>query len=138
MFGKIVVAFDGSTQAQAAFRWALDLAQKLGSELLVVSVVRLAEPSTRVEVEAVVEEGEQHFAEEHRKLALLARERGVPCRSEIDVGPPAEHVMNLAETAGADLIVVGRRGRNSFERLLMGSVSERILRHAHCPVLVVH
>lgn len=138
MFRKIVVAFDGSTQAQAAFRWALDLAQNLGSELLVVSVVRLAEPGTRVELEAVVEEGEQHFAEEHRKLALLAQERGVPCHSEIDVGPPAEHVMHVAETAGADLIVVGRRGRNTFERLILGSVSERILRFAHCPVLVVH
>lgn len=138
MFHRILVAFDGSLPSQAAFRWALDLAQQLGSELLVVSVVRLAEPGNRVELEALVEEGERHFAEEHRKLALLASERGVLCHAEVDVGPPAEHVMHVAETAGADLIVVGRRGRNTFERLLLGSVSERILRHAHCPVLVVH
>jgi nucleotide-binding universal stress UspA family protein len=46
--------------------------------------------------------------------------------------------MRAGEAAGADLIVVGRRGRNTFERLILGSVSERILRFAHCPVLVVH
>jgi nucleotide-binding universal stress UspA family protein len=138
MFAKILVAFDGSTQSHSAFRQALDLAERLGSELLVVSVVRLAEPGTRVELEAVVEEGEQHFAEEHRKLLAIAERRGVRCHAEVDVGPPAEHVMRAAESGGAELIVVGRRGRNTFERLLLGSVSERILRHAHCPVLVVH
>ena len=120
MFHRIVVAFDASTQSQAAFRWALDLAQNLASEVLVVSVVRLAEPGTRVELEAVVEEGEQHFAEEQRKLALLAQEREVPCHSEIDVGPPAEHVMHVAETAGADLIVVGRRGPQHLRALASG------------------
>jgi nucleotide-binding universal stress UspA family protein len=138
MFHRILVAFDGSPQSEAAFGLALDLAQKLEAELLVVSVVRLAEPGTRVELEAVVEEGERHFAEEHRRLGSLARERGVSFTAEVDVGHPAEHVMRAGEAAGADLIVVGRRGRNTFERLILGSVSERILRFAHCPVLVVH
>jgi nucleotide-binding universal stress UspA family protein len=138
MFEKIVLAFDGSAQSEAAFLVALEVAQRFGSALLVVSVVRVAEPGTRVELEAVVEAGQGHFAEEHRRLALLARERGVSFAAEVDVGHPAEHVMRAAEAVGAGLIVVGRRGRNTFERLLLGSVSERILRFAHCPVLVVH
>jgi nucleotide-binding universal stress UspA family protein len=58
-------------------------------------------------------------------------------RTVIEVGHPAEHLVAMAEREGVDLIVMGRRGRTATARWLLGSVSERVLRYAHCPVTVV-
>ena len=58
--------------------------------------------------------------------------------TEVDVGHPAEQLVLAAERHHADLIVMGRRGKSTFKRWMLGSISERVLRYAHCPVLVIH
>ena len=137
MFQRIVVAYDGSAQAESAFDHALELAARLSAQLLVVSVVRPPEPATRIELEAILDAARQHFEEAFVRLRERAASRRVALKAETAVGHPAEQIVAFAEQDGADLIVMGRRGKTAFARLMLGSVSERVLRYAHCPVLVV-
>jgi len=67
-----------------------------------------------------------------------ARGQGLVVQTDIAVGHPAEQIIHRAELDGIDLIVLGRRGRSMIARMMLGSVSERVLRYAHCPVMVVH
>ena len=53
------------------------------------------------------------------------------------VGHPAEQIIHRAETDKIDLIILGRRGTSMFQKMILGSISERVLRYAHCPVMVV-
>jgi nucleotide-binding universal stress UspA family protein len=137
MFRKIVVAYDGSKEAESAFRHALEIAERFQAELLVVSIARPPEPANRVELEAVLDDARVHFEELFANLRAAARERGMNLRTEVDVGHPAEQIVRAAEREHADLIVMGRRGKTAIQRWMLGSVSERVLRYASSPVLVV-
>jgi nucleotide-binding universal stress UspA family protein len=138
MFRRILVAYDGSPQSRKAFELALEIAARFGAELAVIAVVRLPEPAVRIELDAALEEGRRHFADEFRDLAPAAAARGVPFSGKVEVGHPAEHIVHASSGGAADLVVMGRRGLSRFERWMLGSISERVLRYADCPVLVVH
>jgi nucleotide-binding universal stress UspA family protein len=138
MFHRIAVPYDGSLPSRTAFEYALEIAVRFGAELRVISVVRLPEPTTRVELHAVIEEGHEHFHAEFEALAKRAAERGQTLATEVLDGHPADQILRAAERFHADLIVMGRRGRSTVGRWLLGSISERVLRDAHCPTLVVH
>ena len=137
MYRRIVVGYDGSKAGRKAFDAALELAAQHGAELHVVSVARPSEIADDVETEAVIE----HSRAYHRRL--LAELKGsvaskrVKVHYEVEVGHPAEQIIYYADRAGADLIVVGDRGRSRFARLLLGSVSKQVTEHAGRPVLVV-
>ena len=137
MLRTILVAFDGSDPARRAFSFALEIAAKFQSKLLVLGVIRLPEPAISVEVHAMVDKGQDHFKEEFSKLESDAAAAGVGFSSLVAVGHPAEHILRHSEDSHADLIVMGRRGTTRASRWLLGSVSERVLQHAHCPVTVV-
>jgi nucleotide-binding universal stress UspA family protein len=138
MFQRIAVAYDGSHASRTAFECALEIAGRFGSVLRVISVVRLPEPTTRVELHAVIEEGQEHYRAEFDALGKRAAELGLTLETEVLEGHPADQVLRAAERFHADLIVMGRRGRSAVGRWLLGSVSERVLRDAGCPALVVH
>jgi len=73
-----------------------------------------------------------------RRLAQVATAvSGVTVTTEVSVGNPARTIAKIAAERGADLIVMGTRGRGGFAHLLLGSVAERVIRTAHCPVLTV-
>ncbi len=78
------------------------------------------------------------LAEAFRWAREQARKTGVDLHLRIQVGHPAEVLVRVAREEGFDLIVLGRRGLTPVQRWMLGSVSERVLRYAHCPVLVVH
>jgi nucleotide-binding universal stress UspA family protein len=85
----------------------------------------------------MLDRGKSHFAEEFTQLSEQARETGVDLKSHVAVGHPAEQILRYAEDSHADLIVMGRRGTTRATRWILGSVSERVMRYAHCPVTVV-
>jgi nucleotide-binding universal stress UspA family protein len=62
----------------------------------------------------------------------------VSLETRIQAGHPADTLVRVAREEGFDLIVLGRRGLTPVQRWMLGSVSERVLRYAHCPVMVVH
>ena len=133
---KILLATDGSQEAEIAAQSAIQLANDTGSELHVV----LVGPSTATAVGLI---GSQDEVDREAKSSLEAQVEkakaggGMVAQSHFRVGRPAPEIVALAEEIGAGLIVMASRGLGGIRRALMGRVSSSVVRHAHCPVLVV-
>jgi nucleotide-binding universal stress UspA family protein len=146
---KIVLATDGSREAHLAATTAADLAKSTGSELHVLYVGEAANPYVDVELagdEAVPPrldaELKRQFERQAREMLDAEEERvraaGAEVRqAHLSMGKADHEIVTLAEEIGAGLIVMGSRGRGGIRRALMGSVSDTVVRHASCPVLVV-
>ncbi len=134
----IVVGVDGSACADGALEFALEEAALRGASLHIVCAWQLA----RLNAEGVYgPETLKAFPAEAQTVVhkALARAAGlhpaVPCEGKLLQGPPADVL--LEEARGAALIVVGSHGRGGFAGFLLGSVSQQVVRHASCPVVVV-
>jgi nucleotide-binding universal stress UspA family protein len=138
VFENILVAYDGSPQAQRATRIAFSLADAMPAKVLIFAVIRPPEPAARAELNAVLDNAREHYEQDFAELREQAKQRSVELETEIEVGHPAEHIVRRAEQLPTVLIVMGRRGISTFQRWMLGSISERVLRYAHCPVMVVH
>ena len=137
-FRKLLVGYDGSAQSEKAVDIAFSLAACLDATVLIFAVARPPEPATSVELEAVLDNAKEHFVEGFKKIMEKANGRDLNVNTDMAVGHPAEQIIHRAEADGIDLIILGRRGRSMIARMMLGSVSERALRYAHCPVRVVH
>jgi len=137
MIQTILVGYDESESSRHAYAHALDLARRYKARLLVVTVVRIPEPAIFTEVEGIIDNAEQHFQAVFRDLVAEAQASGLTVATEVVLGHPAEQIIHLAETRQVDLVVLGSRGRSRMKRWMLGSVSERVLRYAHCPVTIV-
>ena len=126
---KILLATDGSKDAQLAASTAIELANKTGSELHVVHIVDL--------VSSVVLDEEDARELLDALVKRLEDAGSVWAQAHLGEGVPAAEIVALGEEIDAGLIVVGSRGLGGVRRALMGSVSDAVTRHAHCPVLVV-
>jgi len=150
---KILLATDGSEEAILAAKTAADIAQQTGSELHVVHA-RFALPLTTGYYSATEPPTTSIGSEEEARQMVLQwldeqverieARGGSVTQAYLRLGrlgerivTVAEQIVNLAEEIRAGLIVVGSRGRGGIRRALMGSVSDSVVRHAHCPVLVV-
>ena len=135
----ILLATDGSREAELARTTAIDLAESTNSELHVVTVAP-GFPSYDVRNPAVVDLLRQR-AEDilNEEAAKIEREGGTVAEKHLRIAERyrAEQIVRVAEDIAADLIVMGSRGLGGVRRALMGSVSDSVVRHAHCPVLVV-
>src|SRR3712207_359381 len=144
---RILLATDGSEEAQLALLTAVDEANSTNSELHVVTVGPWnPDPSyathevsfrwqTYEEVsEAIGKEAQQILDEQVKKIKEAG---GAVQEAHLRRGRKDQEIVRLAEEIGAGLIVIGSRGRGGVRRALMGSVSDSVVRHAHCPVLVV-
>jgi len=136
-FKKILIGYDGSAQSDRATESALALAQSLDAKALLFAVARPPEPATIVEVDAMLDDAREHFEQQFGKITQRAKDMGVELQTDIAVGHPVEQIVHRAEMDHVDLIVLGRRGRSRFEKMLVGSTAEKVLRYAHCPVMVV-
>ncbi|MGP6157933.1 MAG: universal stress protein [Vulcanimicrobiaceae bacterium] len=139
MFSNIIVVWDGSTRARRVFDVALEIARRFSSRLKLVAVAMSAEHGGSEHDRAQsLESAQRFYAERGDALIAESHERGVTTELVILAGShPAEDVVEIARKSGADLIVVGRRGMSPVERLMIGNAADRIVRNAHCPVLVV-
>ncbi|MEW6690086.1 MAG: universal stress protein [Pseudomonadota bacterium] len=137
MYRKILVGYDGSSSGRKAFDAALELAAKHGAELYVLSVVRPPEVGDDVETEAVIENSRQYHRRMLAELKSSIAAKGVKTHFEVSVGHPAEQIIYDADRHGADLVVVGDRGRSKLARIVLGSVSKQVVQHAGRAVLVV-
>ena len=136
-FRHMLVGYDGSPQSEKAVEVAFSLADCIDSTVLIFAVARPPEPPTSVELEAVLDDAKEHYQEGFKKILEKARAHDLDVKTDMAVGHPGEQIIHRAEADGIDLIIVGRRGRSMISRMMLGSVSERVLRYAHCPVMVV-
>jgi nucleotide-binding universal stress UspA family protein len=136
-FKRILIGFDGSSQSEKATEIGLSLAQSLDSKVLLFAVARPPEPATMVELSAMLDDAREHFEEKFKKVEQRAKDLEVELETDIVAGHPVEQIVHRAEADRVDLIVLGRRGMSRFEKMIVGSTSEKVLRYAHCPVMVV-
>ena len=134
---RILVAFDGSQAAEKAYDFALEVASKCGAELYVLAVAQPPEPAEDVETEAILENAQEHYEKSFVRLREKAVAAGLKPTFEVVVGHPALQIVGKAEELGANHIVMGHRGRTLFEHWRVGSVTKRVMTHAHCSVTVV-
>jgi nucleotide-binding universal stress UspA family protein len=145
---KILVATDGSTEAARAAQSAARIADETDSELHIVYVRPRSVPLhpghfVGPEVEEHWLQREQELLEREAQLLLDTQVEEIEtagssvAQTHLRVGKPDKEIVALGEELGAGLIVVGSRGRGGIRRALTGSVCDSVVRHAHCPVLVV-
>jgi nucleotide-binding universal stress UspA family protein len=135
--GRILLATDLSRASEGAADQAIALAHDLRAELLVVSVIdRTGTPPTEPFVERM---DQRRAAREQAAQALVIRGRraGVSVSFLVWEGEPGPAIVEAAGAERVDMVVVGTRGRNRVERFVLGSVSDHVVRHAACPVLIV-
>lgn len=135
-FQTILLATDLSVASREATDRAIDLARRLGARLLIVNVLdkrRLAGGGAHERVDQARAERETHLV----KVVRDARAAGVTAEFLVWEGDPGSSIAAAADAERADLVVVGTRGRSGAGRMLLGSVSDHVVRNASCPVLVV-
>jgi nucleotide-binding universal stress UspA family protein len=143
---KILLATDGSAEARWAARMATTVSEGLDSQLHVAYVAPMPDPLAWPEVtlldpefreqmhERAESAGREALGKEMEKLKVMGADiAGFHVRA----GRPDAEIVGLAEELGAGLVVVGSRGLGPIRRAVMGSVSGSVVRHAHCPVMVV-
>jgi nucleotide-binding universal stress UspA family protein len=135
----VVIGTDGSPQAREAVDVGLDLAEGEGAEAVLVHVLTPLSPMVVDEDVRGVPHRPTTAADDPVLLeaARAAKARGVAHRTELLVGVPEEELLALAGSLGADVLVVGSRGRGAVAGALLGSVSRAVLRDAKLPVVVV-
>jgi nucleotide-binding universal stress UspA family protein len=134
---KILLATDGSKDASLATEAAIDLCDLSGAELHVVHVGSSSFRGSPKEYETAAREKVDELAKAVSDAGGTVTETHLRIDDSQTPGNEAEHIIGVAEELGTDLIVVGSRGLGGIRRALMGSVSESVVRRAHCPVLVV-
>jgi nucleotide-binding universal stress UspA family protein len=132
---RILFAYDGSPYAKRALRYAKRLGPDAELAVITVAQVLIEAPRTEEYEDPTRDTGEARRQLDEAK-AILAEE-GVQAELVTAVGNPAAEIIATAEQRGVDLLVVGQRGRSAISRFIEGSVSDRVVRHAPCDVLVV-
>ncbi|MGA2727394.1 MAG: universal stress protein [Terracidiphilus sp.] len=135
---RILVAYDGSPHAEHAMNVALAMAGDMKAKLFVISVIRPPEPAESAEFHAVIDEGREKFEKSFIPIRELAKQKEIGIDTEVVVGHPAEQIIHMADKMQASVIVMGKRSHTILHRWMIGSNSERVLRYAHCPVMIVH
>ncbi len=140
-FREILVCHDFSEDSTAALDLALELARPLSASLHLLHVwQRPVEILSPYEVPLPASVAQEARARANRRLeeeAERVRRAGVPVRASLREGSPAETIAETVRELGADVVVMGTRGRTGLAHVLLGSVAERTLRLAPCPVLTV-
>ncbi|HTX43480.1 MAG TPA: universal stress protein [Methanocella sp.] len=137
-YSNILVPTDGSEYSFYAAGHAVYLARECGAKLHALNVVNadlafhagIHYAESKADLEKTGEEAV-------RRIKSLCDENGVECEAMIVEGQPTEAIVRIADQVNADCIVIGSIGMSALERVLIGSVSDGVLRHARCPVLMV-
>lgn len=137
-YKNILVPTDGSEYSFYAAEHAVYLAKVLGARLYAISVVNaplafhagIHYAESKVDMEKAAQEAVL-------KIKALCDENGIECKEMVVEGEPKTAIVDVACKIEADLIVIGSIGMSALERVLIGSVSDSVLRHALCPVLMV-
>ncbi|MEL7316907.1 MAG: universal stress protein [Cyanobacteria bacterium P01_A01_bin.123] len=157
MLNRILVAIDQSVASQRAFDAALELAKALGAELILIHTLDVFDPASperptmpvgsysmglddilRKNYDRQWAEFVQHYDALLKQKTEAAIHQGIAATFEQPYGRPGPAICKTAETDQIDLIVIGSHGRTGLREVLLGSVSNHVLHHAPCSVMVVH
>ncbi|HZO89543.1 MAG TPA: universal stress protein [Chthonomonadaceae bacterium] len=145
MFQHILIASDGSESALKAATCAAEIAKRFESQVTLLTVFdpplaagpTLGLTEVPIDPALIAQYGEQIQEAIERDTGKILEEQGVGYLARREVGHPADRIISVAAREKVDLIVLGSRGLGGLESFLVGSVSDHVLHHAHCPVLIV-
>jgi universal stress protein A len=138
---NILVPVDFSPHSEAALEYAIQLAGALASRICLAHAYQIevfATPEGPYAIPESVLAGIRETAEAQiRALQERVGKEKIPCETVVRMGSAAESILDIAKSLPADLIVMGTQGHTGLKHLLLGSVAEKIVRLASCPVLTV-
>jgi nucleotide-binding universal stress UspA family protein len=134
---RVLVATDGSENAEVAARHGVDIAARYGATVDVLSVVDTDAVAVDVRSERLVETLTERSQAAVDRVVALADERGVEANGTVTRGRPERAIVDAVEEGGADLVAMGTHGRSGVRRLVLGSVAEAVVRTSPSPVLTV-
>ncbi|SFR10124.1 universal stress protein [Desulfoscipio geothermicus] len=144
MYNKILVPLDGSHRSLAATEHAIQIAAKVNANITLLHVAPNLTPLVGpygdrlgVAQKTIVKEFETMGENILNEAMEDLKDRGVTINKKLTWGNPAQEICLEAREGNYDLIVIGSRGLSEIKGYLMGSVSNRVTRHAHCPVLII-
>ena len=139
-FDEILVPFDGSSFAKRAYNRALDIAQVHDSKIFVIMIIKIEYPPivgfSRTQPKLM--KAHQKYAKKQiENLKYVATKRGISFGSKIKQGTSVvKEITDFVKSHKFDLIVMGSHGRTGFKKLVLGSVTNGVIQHTKCPVLV--
>jgi len=138
---RILIATDGSETANEAADFGIDMVGCSGTKIYVLYVIDTTPyrsvPLDQIWSKETLDEFERVGHEATSYVEKIGKAAGVEVESRVLKGNPAEKIVNFAEDNNIDMIIVGSLGKSRYERIVLGSVSEKVVRHAKVPVLVV-
>ncbi|ADY00803.1 MAG: universal stress protein [Vulcanisaeta sp.] len=139
---KILVGFDGSKAGEKALDYAINIAKTFNAKLYILHVIeegKIAVAPDSSMYPALIETMERQGRDLLSKAVDRAKSLGVNAEGLLEVGTDAaDTIISIANNLNVDLIIVGSRGLKGLTRFLLGSVSEKVVRYANKPVLVIH
>ncbi|MCL5981926.1 MAG: universal stress protein [Firmicutes bacterium] len=136
---KILVPIDGSHNSLEALKWARDMAEKYGSQIIILNIQK---PVSYITPETIsLREDPNLFAKIGEKVidAGLEAIKGttVEVKTEVNFGDPAEQILDVIDKEDVDVVVMGSQGITGIKKFLIGSVSNKILMHSSKPVMII-
>jgi universal stress protein A len=143
---RILVPTDFSKPAQEAFKAAVELAQHFSAQLLMVHIVPpvpvpyqpMVSPAPAFDITAYLQDMVKISRDTLQNYTNEHVPQGVPASVSVAAGDPAYEILRLAKELDSDIIVIATQGHGGWRHFLFGSVAEKVVRLAECPVLVVH
>jgi nucleotide-binding universal stress UspA family protein len=151
VYSRILVPHDGSAFAEQVLPHVTELARALGAEVHLIEVIAPPNPAifaadestgvgSEIALEALEEADEELREEGEHRFHTLSEQlgaQGIKAAWQVREGDPAQEIVDYAREQGVDLIAMASHGRSGLARAILGSVTDSVLRHAACPVLVV-
>lgn len=134
---KIMVCHDGSKKSQQALEKAVELFRCEKPEVIIITVVEEPLDATSMDEDSF-EKWRSTRDSELKKAANWVADHGLTVDALLAVGDPRKMIIEAAESKSPDILVVARRGAGLIDKMVLGSVSAFLVRHAACPVLVMH
>jgi nucleotide-binding universal stress UspA family protein len=138
---KALIPVDGSKTSERAVRHVIELTR--GGEPMEVHLINVQDPADAPELKRFMKPAEikriqrEHGAAVLATAARLLERAGVPCKTHVMIGDPAETIAKFAKRGGFQKIIMGTHGRGAIAGLLMGSVATKVLHHSSVPVTLV-
>lgn len=140
LFSKVLVPIDGSDNSFRALDAALLLSEKLGAKVTAVHVMEDV-PVLHIESEKLLRKLLEDYKKENQliltKCSEIANNKGIKIETELLQGNPSSVIIDFCENEKQDIIIMGSRGMGKFKELVLGSVSNKVLHHSSCPVMIV-
>jgi nucleotide-binding universal stress UspA family protein len=149
MYKKILLPTDGSEYAEKAAEHAIWIASRSGAEIIVLNVIETSSLVGLPAEDLIVRIKEMLKEEGRRSLEKISEmvtesekehieEKNIKISLKTEEGSPADSILKTVDKEGVDLVVMGTSGKHGLDRFLLGSVTEKVVRSANCPVLAVH